>query len=115
MTKQPQFTPGPWEIKDKYTICGKDAVKDALMGNDPSICHICTVNGWLVSAEANAALISLAPKMLNFVSHFASANGEADLHLLDKYTAGHGTEIHNAAFELLAELDSRIAANKEAK
>lgn len=72
MTK-PQFSPGPWEIKDKYTICGKDAVKDALMGNDPSICHICTVNGWLVSAENNALLIAQCPNMIEFICDIVSA------------------------------------------
>ncbi|MBQ4479709.1 MAG: hypothetical protein II943_03630 [Victivallales bacterium] len=61
----------------------------------------------LPEARDIAALLSLAPKLLKFVSYFASSDGEADLHLLDKYTAGHGTEIHNAATELLAEFNRR--------
>lgn len=72
MTK-PKFTPGPWDIKDKYTIRGKDAIKDALMGNDPSICTICTVNGWLVSAENNALLIAQCPNMIEFICDIVSA------------------------------------------
>ncbi len=111
---RPKFTPGPWWVlREGSDLSVEPGIaswsKFDIMGRTEE-----EIQAMWQEMQSNAALISLAPKLLDFVSHFTSANGEADLHLLDKHTAGHGTEIHNAVFELLAELDSRIP-NKEAK
>jgi hypothetical protein len=88
---EPKFTPGPWHVDGKYVVCGKEALKDAIFGNEPSICSICNVNGWLKHAEGNAALIAAAPEMYSRLEQCA-----------DDYDAMGMFENRNRIWELLA-------------
>ena len=69
---EPKFAKGPWWLDEynKWDIRGMSRADEAPPERGLRPCVVCSVNSWLVSADANAELLKAAPEMYEMLEYW---------------------------------------------